>query len=1328
MLTAPLALALAVFVGVDTAPGVPPMLAPALREDLDLAHVAIVCPGSETGRQAGVRLCDAVARAGGDAVLKDPTEALDETGLRLRPEVAAANHILLGDINSNRALLPYYVDLLDFSDAYMPGPGGYVIRSVPEGTGFGGDCLVVGASDDAGLDAGVARLVDLLDASADGRLAYTFEAQLTGGVANAVLQPPWSEPYDPARWTTSSPMDMASLPGYVYALSAQPTAARMAFAGLLRGATADGWYPVSDYELEWLTRAWGYVRDAECVSPEDAATTDGALYETLVHYENEFWRRRDGSVIGGRHQTMGTSAFYAAVRLLLRRGQPTAEARQRLETWRDECAAYFANAARAFHDDMEGIPTYHSFQPVCNEALRSGDAAYVEANLDLAVGRALAVTDNLGYYAGTGTYEEARPGAARAGIMLGYPLAVSAYLRDDSGSEWLLRHFAGVGRGTWGLMVGFGARAFTRPVSAPAAEPRGLLGVMAVPLGPYRESRYASPHDGALFEKLCLRNGFGARDQYMVLEGYQGAGADNLPPRDANSIIRYTDLGHIWLCANSERSGNFERSAVYVSDGLNATHGSDTCELLQSLGAGPVALVASRLRDYVSTEWTRNIVWRKGAYYVVIDEVLQRGDEECGATCSFRTPCFAEPTPTGMRAIDGDASMEITGVDGYAASVTRSATREGAIIPTMLRQRTRLPGGDGEGVVFRNLLQAREPGQPPWLAARPAGRQVLMVCGELADGPELALIGVCRPGDALSVGPFELAAPLFYISPTAVVPADGSIRLSGAPLGGSTGVVSLTVELTRLWESLPTPGTPSTAGTAMREADRLWSFDGFDPVGEPVLGVDIMTDPEPVSGLALDLVDGMIPLWQGVAFPGGQDVSIRLRLREPVPIDSIEIATGLVAGVNGLPNPQAGATRSATLVLDGTPRSVAFSSGYTCEPLHKGCVLAMGRWRARVGDASARDVEIGLPATEWPADSGFREVIVRRVGASGTAPTHACCADINGDGRDEVVVATDTGEVDCLRDDGTPVWRRYLMAPVTALECLDLGDGEPAVLVTTREANLHRFKANGDEAWEVSFLSLANENSDLPTAYSIGQWLRPDGEPEIVCGNYNACSLVRRDGSDMSYCRAAGAFETMLLPRGVDLNGDGVQDQLLYNVWQSGTVVDGASRKATAYRSLPGGDGLYLGPMPGDPDPHRVLVAAENGVGLMDAATGQYVWRRDVAPLTGCVVGRFPAVAEGLLVVVTKRDGFVLVFSADGELLRKTPTDDLLMSAAVVPGADGGDILVAASEGRVIAFDADLRTYGEVAPVSASRLMPTGDPGTFMALGTRGSVEAFRLR
>lgn len=1302
---------------------------PSLRPPFPLAQCTVVHPSSEVGVVQAQRIAEAIQTLGGSPLIVDAATALEPSGLRLKDEIARRPHVLLGNINTNRGLLEYYADLLDFSDAYHPGGDGFVLRTVPRGSGRGGDALIVGASSDEGLRRGCDRLMELLAAANGLTLPYVFETKLGGAVAESLPLRTWPEPFEPDRWINVPYTQMINLPGFAYALAAYVPAAQVTVAGLLKGAEENGgWYPVGDYDLEWLARAWGYVRDAPCVTEQDAQTIDNALLQTLYRDQNEYWRARDGSRIGGRHQTMGTSAFYAAVRLLLRRGSPDPVARGQLETWAAECAAYFANATKTFHDDIEGIPSYHSFQPIANEALRTGAAEYFEQTLDLAVRRALAVTDNLGFYAGTGTYEEARPGTTRTGIMLGYPLAMAAYLKSDAGYEWLLRHFPGTTRNTWGFLVVWGARAFFRPLEVPAQEPKDLLGVLVVPLGAYRQAKLGDKAPTGAYEKVCLRDSFDPRGQYMVIQGFQEIGADNLPPRDANSIIRYTDLGHIWLYANSERSGNLHRNAVYVSDGLNETYGAPACELVGNVDVGPIAVVASRLRNYVAADWTRTVFWRKGRYFVVIDLLTQTREGEFLATCTFRTPCPAEASEQGMRAWEGDAELRILNADGVPQSVRRYPGLEGAGIPTFLRQRQPMAQGIGSHVVFRNLIYANDPGRTLSLQLRPVGDWAGMVRGQTPDGEEFCLIGVCPEGGRIADGLLKTSESFFLISPDALICTPGAVELNGTRITPDTPGPQIRTELERLWNSLSEAKAPTGATRHPRLAEHLLSFHNFSPRGEAILGPDLTVVPPPTGGLALDLIDGTIPLWQAVSFPREDDVQLNLDLRQGERIAAIEIATGLVAGTNVLPNPDnLPPPRPASLRLDGTPREVEFVPGFTYEPLHKGVVCPMGRWRVDLGGIQARHVQILLPKHAWPGGAGIREVIVRRAGTNEVTPTHAEEADIDGDADAELLLAADSGEVVCLSSSGTEEWRQTLGGPITALECLDFGEGRPAILAATREARLYRLTAGGGIAWVADFIHMTQENGDLPTAYSIGHWTDRNGRPEIVCGNYNACSFVTPDGAGVEYCRAAGAFETMLLPEAMDLNEDGVEDQLLYNVWHSISVIDGAQRKSLGYRSAPGGEGLCMEWWSRNPSEPLLLIAAESGVGLMNAKTGQYRWLREISPLSGCVIGDFGR-DIGRVGVVTKRDGFVLAFNEAGDIVRRTRIEEMIDCAAAVELPDGSLRLVMGTERGIIAFDRELRDPVLIAPGTARKLLASSRPGTLIVLRPTATVDVLGLR
>ncbi|UCH34864.1 MAG: hypothetical protein JSV65_00475, partial [Armatimonadota bacterium] len=652
--------------------------------ETDLTDCVIVFPMDESRRASAAGLFAWLTARGLRPEMIPASKALDETGLRIRPELRGRTLLLIGDINTNRAMLPLYAGFMDFTDDYHPGRSGHVVRTVVNPFGTGANAIVLGSSSSWAARTAVERFIELAGAGEGPCVPYLCDIELDAEAKEALaFIGPRDAPADEAEFAGRDPFDLATKQAWQYALTGArrcAVGARVGFLGMLENSERR--FMVGDYTLEPLVRAWGMLCDSGVFSPQEVGEIDEGFLRTLIASQDEYWRATDGSGIGSRHQTMGTSAFLAAVRLLLRRGAPNAAARELLERWQRECRAYFDNAVTTFHDDIEGMPSYHSFQPVANYALEEGVAEYFgmrpggadaglgarrgpvtrtsslplrgegggeRAPLELAVRRALAATDNLGYYCGTGTYEEARPGAVKAGIMLGYPLAMAQCLNRDGRARWLLRHFQGTGVGTWGLLSAYGARAFAAgPGAVRERRPDEWLGVLTVPLGRYRYDRLSHDRRSArergkwyttapyerTFEKLCFRNRFDPAAQYLVLQGLQGLEADNVPPRDANSIIRYTDNGHVWLIANTDRQGNFYRNAVYVSDGTNAEPQPAACEAVAVADFGHVGMTATRLPDYSGGDWTRHIFWLKGKYFAVVDTVRLQRDGQFAVFCT----------------------------------------------------------------------------------------------------------------------------------------------------------------------------------------------------------------------------------------------------------------------------------------------------------------------------------------------------------------------------------------------------------------------------------------------------------------------------------------------------------------------------------------------------------------------------------------------------------------------------------------------------------------------------------------------------------------------
>jgi len=185
----------------------------------------------------------------------------------------------------------------------------------------------------------------------------------------------------------------------------------------------------------------------------------------------------------------------------------------------------------------------------------------------------------------------------------------------------------------------------------------------------------------------------------------------------------------VWLHSNTEKQGNLVRSAVFCTDGRNDTPQAAGCDLQAAHNGATVGLAASRMSDYTACDWTRNVIWRRGRYFAVIDLLQQTRDGEFGLVCTFRTPQRAWLQPDGLLAREGEAHMRVRNVDGVRLAVDGGAELEGAAVPTLLRETQLLNGKVGDLRCFRNLLYATDPTRPGDLEVRPVGASAVRVKG-----------------------------------------------------------------------------------------------------------------------------------------------------------------------------------------------------------------------------------------------------------------------------------------------------------------------------------------------------------------------------------------------------------------------------------------------------------------------------------------------------------------------------------------------------------------------------------------------------------------------
>ncbi|HJN17743.1 MAG TPA: hypothetical protein QGH10_19750, partial [Armatimonadota bacterium] len=569
---------------------------------------------------------------------------------------------------------------------------------------------------------------------------------------------------------------------------------------------------------------------------------------------------------------------------------------------------------------------------------------------------------------------------------------------------------------------------------------------------------------------------------------------DNQPPWDANSIIRYTDLGHIWLHSNSEKSGNLFRSAVYCTEGLEQGTPAAGCEIVGRSVGSPhgVEIVSSRLPGYTGCDWTRHVICKSGSYAVVIDELTRTKEGDFGLTCTWRTPQQAWLEPDGMIAREGDASFRVVNADSARLSLSGDGQIEGAAVPTMLRQSQSL-GEDAS--VFRNLLYASDPENPADLEVRPVGDRAVLVKGTIEGEEELALIAT-GPNEASG---FEITGTAVYVGLEGWASAGGGVALRNNPdtvgpsssIGAGQTSPAMRAALEKLWRDSKPAERAGLTRDGQEASERAWRVEPLSPLPTAAAAPVLSWNVEP-SGNPATLTDRVVTRWATASWPKSEDVEITIDLREELPLSRIDLHVGSDWGHNVIPADDAypdDRIVKATFSSDGFQADaregdLTFTCNATFENCHKGVVYAVKRWTCTEVGATARQIRLRFDAATWERGARFNEIVVRPEAPSSTSFVGHVVRDVDGDGQDELIAWSSDAELTIVDADGSARLTKRMPGYITSVDCYpNLAPDGPRLLVTTREARLYCLTLSGEELWRVDFLESAKLNGDLPTGY-----------------------------------------------------------------------------------------------------------------------------------------------------------------------------------------------------------------------------------------------------
>lgn len=727
-----------------------------IRRHLDLSrrdvHLGIVYPATAPACGA---LAETLARAIERLTGRAPDLAADRALMpeRRTPLPVEWRHrelILLGNLNTNRALTPLYANFVVSTDATYPGGDGYDLRTLVNPFGTGRNALLVGGSSLRGTERAAERLLAHLAALAPGAdLPFLFEVELDPALARQLAAWPYTplddSPEQQALRNRSllfftEPIRVIGAYTLMWAWTADERYALIARDTLraLNERMTDG-YGDWHYLAERFMRAVPLLIAGGFLSDADVARTDRLLLLTAWGNQTEWWRQRHGHPpLGHRHHGKGTYEFLLVARYLRDQASPTPELRAHCDRWIAECRTFLDALAVARIDDQDDESTLNNLATLYRYALgEERPEFFANGSARLVAQRSIALHDNNGSGAGQGGYGESQGMYLQQEATV--PTAAAAFYYGDGELKWILAQLPNLSvpqrysflHYTPVFLQKFDTGADLVPVAPPADR-----GVQIIPLTDHqyaisnRPPEHIEPSGHMVnatetwqlpeavglnhllqshgFDKIVLRDGFDRAGAYLMIQGYQGGFRWQGHMQAANCIVRFYQHGHVFLVQNTSRHSHHDKNGLFISDGRNDTLMPPIAERVATADFPALALTVTRLSDYHRAAWTRHLFWSRsgGGLFVVLDQVALAADADYSLTCTWRTPAYAELHARRWHSDQGVHRFTLVAGEDLP-STCEEEFDQGACAPFVLRQRRAGSFRAGQKTSFQNLFYVR---------------------------------------------------------------------------------------------------------------------------------------------------------------------------------------------------------------------------------------------------------------------------------------------------------------------------------------------------------------------------------------------------------------------------------------------------------------------------------------------------------------------------------------------------------------------------------------------------------------------------------------------
>ncbi len=1141
------------------------------------AESAIVCPEDPRYRELASELQARIRDLSGANV-----PVITDSDATTPPD---RHLLLLGNVNTNRVVFRLYGYNYTPADDVYPGQGGYLVQTIHDPWGNGKNAVGLFGSDLEGVRTAVGRFTETLDGEKTLSTGPLFDVRFGPEalrIPNLEDEPDVDSEMEAAeealrRGEHTGLWGRIGERGLLYGLTGKDVYAelykRLVYR-MYKHAMSDPdnyggiWGFDADFALYKVIPGWDLVEESPVISEDDRLEITRILFEFINDCVPHVGNMKIPHVRHNHTTFAALGLHYAGTYYRKYYGLPEADAWLELS---DECFRFQAKAFKP-HEDCSGyqwLTHYH----LARYSLSSGDMTFFENGCARkAADYSILTTDNLGYALPYGD------NASPFGWWSELPyLRAAVFVLGDERYQWMLDKKTAV-------EPQFAAYEYHRRVTP--VEPADLDGTQVFPVDPlYYDSNLGEDHLPLkkTFDKVVFRDGYDPMSQYLFLDGLSNGGHKHY---DGNSISRITQRRRIWLadCDYIKSLPKFHNGVLIFRNGQSAEI-PPFVELERAANFDRSGFSETTLRNYSGVDWHRNILWNRGLFFLVIDEMEALGEDDYSFRAIWQTLGNVSVRGGGLEVEQDGERFFIQGLKGPSLKLEDDEVtgKNWAGYPhadpvvRILQQIVDVHLKARETYRFFNLL---------YCGGEPATRNLKLT--QLTDGAvrvdggeEVVFAGVGQT-DVLSEipdGP-AVSAAQFLVSPSRLAIVDGTrVRWGDLELT-SEQPVSLEYDLVR-----------GEGRTMARNATRLclWT-DGRSVVtvdGKPVDasvsgGVVAFTLPKGEHRFCL-VPDSVMSLRRAasrtVRPKATQPALIRPRrgrvgqlkamwtFREEGPFLSlygadllrdgsdVVVAGGRGASVCALHDGEAlwrfrtgGEVRSvwaADLARDGRTQVIAGSADTKVYVLN---ATGHKEWDYEIplyyrtpmlktvfaGDIDGDGkLEVIAGAESWRYYAFTHEGRLLWYQMTVHSSTHGCAADVDGDGRDEVIAGTEYHRWHCIDGSGEIRWsyhpRTGPRTNSTAAGDLD-GDGMKEVVFAGADTHIHTLNAEGKLLWQ---FNTGDEVTQVMTADMDG-----DGLDEVVASSMSFnVYVIKGDGRTQIWRADLGEVVRCILVG--DFDGDG---------------------------------------------------------------------------------------------------------------------------------------------------------------------------------------------